>query len=320
MAKSKLVNATSSSDSLRATTDVSSSTPKSDREALSDRMTAVEQASMNTPIPYSLRWKENTFIKKSELKIGTAYLWKDGTIKVFLGVVAKTGELLFYATGRILLRGIPSQTDRWDDIVVAHGDTQLNIQKMLANMLMSAGCPLEKGGVFKYRTLPSIYGSVFDVYTPDMIKIWVKAHNWGFDIKFMEGAETPKAQNCVYVPTAELVSGQLYFKGDLPWRSTYIYMGRIGKEYVWVYVSSLSNWLKDPVGYLFGLPNYNPQVVRTKANMKVRPLTKSCLPQVMLQTPEVQAYPNESFFGDVPERITTMSYYNGLVLTTSKKK
>lgn len=165
----------------------SADSAKTNSKSLRERMEAAEQASMNTPIKYSLQWKDNTFIKESELKIGTAYLWEDGSIKVYLGTVLETGELLFYATGKAILGSLGSD----NNVVFVHGDVQLDIQKMLANMLMAAGCPLDKNAIFTYHYIiePRIYGKLFDVYTPDMIKTWVKAHNWGFDVTFKENID-----------------------------------------------------------------------------------------------------------------------------------
>lgn len=162
---------------------------KNNSKSLREHMEAAEQASMNTPIKHSLQWKNNTFIKESELKIGTAYLWEDGSIKIYFGTVFETGELLFYATGKAILGSLGSD----NNVVFVHGDTQVNIQKMLANMLMAAGCPLDKNAIFTYHYIiePRIYGKLFDVYTPDIIKTWVKAHDWGFDVMFKEGTDTP---------------------------------------------------------------------------------------------------------------------------------
>lgn len=215
----------------------------------------------------ALVFKRDKFLNKSELQSDGLYLWKDGHVRLFLGI-DNSGKMVFYSIGILDLR------DRnWSEIFILHEEVALIMLEKTLKLLLDSRT-FETNAIERYATLPSIYACLkknvcrqYSHYenTIELCKTYPAI--------FGEITNPNKrAKGSVYVSAKDLVVGGVYHTGEDCWRKTYCFMGRNTStgEFIWMFIGNAEAFRRDPYEFY---RQYHPPIEYLKHNKKVRPVT-----------------------------------------------
>ena len=116
-------------------------------------------------------FKADVLLKKGQLVSGNVYVWKDGHVRLYLGMAKKTKELVFYTVGRMAF------IYNGDNVLPLWGDRQVCSLLGMCNSIFSV--PYNFSAISTYRDMPSIYGSIGAVYSEEVIEDWLSRNRHG---------------------------------------------------------------------------------------------------------------------------------------------
>lgn len=211
-------------------------------------------------------FKKNQFIKKNQLVCGKAYVWKDGSVRIYLGVGRNNNELYFYSVCSALF----VISDDYKRIGLMHHITQLEALQLQCQKALLP--PYDKRAFISYTTMPSIYGDIGQIYEMGDIHQWLQSQG----IKNIDcTANMVSPKNAGYVSAKELVVGGIYYGGKDAWHNTWCYLGRTNSGgFMWCYIGNDEAFSCNPNSYILSYGKYNDMQV-TQSNKKVRILTPS---------------------------------------------
>lgn len=209
-------------------------------------------------------FRTDTFLKRSELVSGDVYVWKDGHVRIYLGVVKKTHDLLFCTVGSMAFvsDGHPN------GVMPLWGDRQ--VASLLGMCQGIFSLPYNASAIVTYSSLPSIYGSIGSVYSSQVIEDWLSRNRHGGMVQYSDDKSRYMSE---YVPSKDLVPGCLYYGGQSAWRNTWCYLGRTtGGGYLWCFVGNDEQFKSNPCAYIRSAHALG-DIQTTLSNKKVRLLT-----------------------------------------------
>lgn len=208
----------------------------------------------------------NSFLKKNQLESGSAYVWKDGHVRLYLGESKKSGEMVFYTVCCMAF-------DRVSDghIQPLWGDRQQSALLAMCSSILSL--PYNSSALETYNTMPSIYGSIGVVYSTYNIDRWLEVNGRGGSLNFSRQGKNP-VREAEYVTSKELKPGRLYYGGADGHRNTWMYVGKnIQGEYLWFFISNEEAFKEGPCRWMRSSRNYG-DFITTKSIKRLRPLTR----------------------------------------------
>lgn len=124
-----------------------------------------------------LSFKQDKFIRKNQLVSGNAYVFKDGHVRIYIGMNRRSEELLFYTVGRMAF-----QTVSLGEVSPLWGDWQVNILKSMCKSVLSL--KYNFSAVSTYRYMPSIYESIGFIFTVGELEGWLMYSGHGNMVKY----------------------------------------------------------------------------------------------------------------------------------------
>lgn len=119
-----------------------------------------------------ISFKQDKFIRKSQLVSGNAYVWKDGHVRIYLGIVRRTKEMVFYTVGSMAFckhsQGI---------VMPLWGDRQVCCLLGMCQSIFQV--PYNFSAIATYSSMPAIYGSIGSVFTEETIENWLSCNKHG---------------------------------------------------------------------------------------------------------------------------------------------
>lgn len=209
-------------------------------------------------------YKQDKFLKESELVPGRVYVVKDGRIMLYIGKSLE-GLYVFYAMAAAYLINAENR------FLLTYGNykIQLNGLVYIVNEIMkSSGSILS---LLQYKGLPKLYGELPGVNFEKQYAKWYMVNFSGLLNGKQTGPQISGISNkpvkTGFVSARDLVPGELYYTGGC-WRSTYVYLGRNSAgEFIWYFIGNESILVNSSVAQLM----YSAE--KTKQNKKVKPLS-----------------------------------------------
>lgn len=200
----------------------------------------------------------NKGLTKKDMKIGAVYLAKDGRIMIYLGQT-NSDRLVFYECMKVM---IISYRDKYDTLAnyTVTMNSIFSVCKELMQRLAYPESVIIRSGMPKILTeFPYIN---FEAFIRDWYAESLRSNRKLPTLK-EPGA---KPTELLYVKSAELVPGKLYYSGSC-FRSVYIYVGRTSKkDYLWYFVDNEDEVVKYSAEEI--IEHCEP----TRQNKKVRKL------------------------------------------------
>lgn len=211
-----------------------------------------------------ITFETDTFLKKTDLKIGNVYMYKDGRLVVYFGK-DNWGRFIFYALANVLYE----KTDNYRVLTISHYDTQVKYLINMAEEIMHKA--VSPNQVIALKGMPQLYCEFpYIQYDKELANWWTKNKMLSKESlpDLVELIQSPnkKSKDSLYVSAKDLVPGELYYTGAL-WRSLFLYLGRdSSKRFCWYFVGNEDYLMRNDINeYLFNID-------RTKTNKRCKRL------------------------------------------------
>lgn len=198
------------------------------------------------------------FLRKSELTVGSLYLWKDGHCRIFLGVVGDgfrgipnaqrytAGQLVFYNVGMLALYNISQEK-----VGILNEPVVLRfLNAQVAELLHS--CAIDASAIDVYSSMPQIYTclreGILQMVTCEPAEQWLKLVGlMGIVTSTKKATSTGE-----FVRATELEVGRVYYVGQSALRSCFVFLGhsRVDNSFIWCFIGNPEAFVSAPMDYV----------------------------------------------------------------------